>query len=127
MSGKPTVRSYGHDQLLKDFLNLDEPVDKLYKHLDSTRCLGRWDFERVARKYKLKEEDLLAIKSLIHVENGSPSKVLCDKLCIEVRPPITVRDFANTLKDINKKAYEILVPHFTKPAPGVDIIDETAC
>ncbi|KAK3727078.1 hypothetical protein QZH41_007292 [Actinostola sp. cb2023] len=107
------------DQLLKDFLNLNEPADKLYKHLDNTRRLGRWDFERVARKYNLKDEDLLAIKSLIHVDNGSPSKVLCDKLCIEVCPPITVPDFANTLKDINKKAYEILVPHFTKPSPGL--------
>lgn len=106
------------EQCLKDFMsnNLDQ-TESLCKVLFKKRH-GTWDFERVGKKWSdyINDTDLSYIVQLAsHVPNSTPVRMVLQKLCTEVRPPLTVRTLADSLKKINKKAYRILQPHFKKP------------
>jgi hypothetical protein len=68
----------------------------------------------VANEWKLEKEDVLCLMKEVHTDQGSPVRKLLDMLCSQ-RLCSTVRQLADSLKSINKDAYEILEPHFLKP------------
>lgn len=75
---------------------------------------GTYDFVRVAVKWEFSKADIVALKGQAHAHNSCPGRTLIDKL-ITLKCEITVRTFAESIKDINRDAYNILMKHCTVP------------
>lgn len=103
------------DRTLEDFVeNGHDVVESVCLLLYDKRRNGMWDFERVALRFGLTQEERIAIKNQTTVDGGNPTRELMEILCSR-RPKITVKQFAEIVKNIKRnEVYDKLKQFFSK-------------
>jgi hypothetical protein len=103
------------DRTLEGFVeHALDAVDSVCVLLYDKRKDGMWDFERVALRFGLSQEERISIRSSINTAGENPTRELIKVLCSK-RPKITVKQFAEIVRNIKRNdVYEKLEPFFSK-------------
>ncbi|XP_031562074.1 uncharacterized protein LOC116297888 isoform X2 [Actinia tenebrosa] len=90
------------DRTLEDFIEkCHDVVESVCVLLGDKQKRGMWDFERVAARFGLTQEERISIKNQTTIEGGNATRQLMEVLCSK-RPKITVKQFAEIVKNINR-------------------------